>query len=50
MTNKKTDEYHKDNKPLKDWITKMYSKKCSDFDASCANCQAWKCYEQLRLK
>ena len=42
-----TDEYKKDNKPLKDWITKMYGKKCIKFDG---NCQAWKCYEYLKLK
>lgn len=43
-------KYEKENKPLKVWITKMYGKKCPDFVVSCSCCQAWKCYEYLRLK
>ena len=46
----KEEEYTKENKPLKDWITKMFGKKCKKFDATCVNCQAWKCYAYLHLK
>lgn len=34
-------------KQLEKWIRKNYGKRCTEFEATCANCRAWTCYDFL---
>lgn len=37
------------DKGLRDFMMKIWNKRCKEYKKGCVNCEAWKCYDFLTL-